>query len=90
MNVGVIGNPRYRGLSAILAGLADRAQSLGISFQTEPELASLWGQPIPLIDTSTLDALLTLGATERCCAAPGSLRAGRCRCSASTSDGSGS
>ncbi len=61
MNVGVIGNPRYRGLSAILAGLADRAESLGIAFQTEPELASLWGRPIPLIDTSTLDAMLTLG-----------------------------
>ncbi|MHB1329980.1 MAG: NAD(+)/NADH kinase, partial [Gemmatimonadales bacterium] len=61
MNVGVVGNPRYRGLSAILAGLSDRADSLGITFQTEPELAALWGRPVPLIDTGTVDALLTLG-----------------------------
>jgi len=61
MNVGVVGNPRYRGLAAILSGMAARAEGLGITFYTEPELAPLWGRPVPPIGIAPLDALLTLG-----------------------------
>ena len=42
MNVGIVGNPRYRGLAAILSGIAARGPGLGLSFFTEPELAPLW------------------------------------------------
>ncbi|MGE0440696.1 MAG: NAD(+)/NADH kinase [Gemmatimonadales bacterium] len=61
MNVGVVGNPRYGGLAAILSGMAARAPGLGISFYTEPELAPLWDRPMPPIGVAELDALLTLG-----------------------------
>ena len=49
MNVGIVGNPRYSGLAAILHGMAARAPSLGLSLYTEPELAPLWGRPMPPI-----------------------------------------
>ena len=61
MNVGVVGNPRYVGLAAILSGMAARAPGLGISFYTEPELAPLWDRPMPPVGIANLDALLTLG-----------------------------
>ncbi|MFN0179455.1 MAG: NAD(+)/NADH kinase [Gemmatimonadales bacterium] len=61
MNVGVVGNPRYRGLAAILAGMAARAPGLGFTFYTEPELAPLWERPVPPVGIAALDALITLG-----------------------------
>jgi len=61
MNVGVVGNPRYSGLAAILSGMAARAPALGIDFFTEPELGALWDRPMPPIGVASLDALLTLG-----------------------------
>lgn len=61
MNVGVVGNPRYSGLAAILSGMAARASGLGIVFYTEPELARLWEQPVPPVGIAALDALVTLG-----------------------------
>ncbi len=61
MNVGIVGNPRYSGLAAILQGMAARAQSLGLVLYTEPELAPLWGRPMPPIGITSLTALVTLG-----------------------------
>jgi NAD+ kinase len=61
MNVGVVGNPRYGGLAAILHGVAARAQGLGLSLYTEPELAPLWGRELPPIGVAPLDAMITLG-----------------------------
>jgi NAD+ kinase len=61
MNVGVVGNPRYGGLAAILHGMAARAESLGLTLYTEPELAPLWGRPLPPIGITSLRALITLG-----------------------------
>lgn len=61
MNVGIVGNPRYRGLAAILAGMAARAPGLGLSFFTEPELAPLWEVAVPPIGVADLDAMITLG-----------------------------
>jgi NAD+ kinase len=61
MNVGIVGNPRYSGLAAILQGMAARAQSLGLSLFTEPELAPLWDRPLPPIGITSLQALITLG-----------------------------
>ena len=61
MNVGIVGNPRYRGLAAMLSGMAARAPGLGLSFFTEPELAPLWEGSVPPIGIATLEALITLG-----------------------------
>ncbi|MSR03648.1 MAG: NAD(+)/NADH kinase [Gemmatimonadetes bacterium] len=61
MNVGVVGNPRYRGLAGILAGMAARAPGLGLTFFTEPELAPLWEGSVAPIGVADLDALVTLG-----------------------------
>ncbi|MBM4186550.1 MAG: NAD(+)/NADH kinase [Gemmatimonadetes bacterium] len=61
MNVGVVGNPRYQDLAAILSGMAARAPGLGLRFYTEPELAPFWPQPVPPLGIAQLDALVTLG-----------------------------
>jgi NAD+ kinase len=61
MNVGVVGNPRYSGLAAILSGMAARAPGHGITYYTEPELAPLWDHPVPPVGIAALDALITLG-----------------------------
>lgn len=61
MNVGVVGNPTYDGLAAILSGMAAWADGLGIRLFTEPDLAPLWETPLPPIGVAELDAMVTLG-----------------------------
>ena len=63
MNVGVVGNPSYRDLPAVLARLGTAAPRLGITLYTEGEIAALWPEPRPpVIDAGVpLDCLLTLG-----------------------------
>lgn len=63
MNVGVVGNPSYRDLPAVLARLGTAAPRLGITLYTEDEIAALWPEPRPPgIDPAVpLDCLLTLG-----------------------------
>jgi NAD+ kinase len=61
MNVGVIGNPRYPGLAAILPRMAARAKSLGLSLHSEPPLEPYWPEHLPPIGSAPLDAMLTLG-----------------------------
>lgn len=61
MNVGVVGNPRYSGLAAILNRVAARAEGLGFELFTEPELAPFWPRAVPPIGIAALDALVTLG-----------------------------
>jgi NAD+ kinase len=61
MNVGVVGNPRYEDLGAVLARLAREAPARGISLFTESRLDGLWPCPLPHLDGARLDALLTLG-----------------------------
>lgn len=61
MNVGVVGNARYSGLAAILNGMAARAEGLGMTFYTEPELTPLWERPVPPLGIAPLDAMITLG-----------------------------
>lgn len=61
MNVGVIGNPRYAGLAAILPGMAARAKGLGLSLLSEPPLEPYWPVHLPPIGSAPLDAMLTLG-----------------------------
>lgn len=62
MNVGVVGNPRYAGLAAILPGMAARAESLGIALYSEPPMEPYWPRQLPhLASAPGLDALVTLG-----------------------------
>lgn len=61
MNVGVVGNPRYAGLAAVLPEVAGHARELGIELFSEPALEPYWpAHPSP-IGAAPLDALLTLG-----------------------------
>ena len=63
MNVGVVGNPNYRDLAAVLVRLGTAAPRLGITLHTEAGLASLWPSPVPPVfePGAPLDCLLTLG-----------------------------
>lgn len=61
MRVGVIGNPRYAGLAAILPGMAVRAKGLGLELLSEPPLEPFWPEHLPPIGSARLDALVTLG-----------------------------
>ena len=61
MRVGVVGNPRYGDLKAVLAHVAGAAPGRGISLYSEPRLESFWQQPIPSFENVVLDALLTFG-----------------------------
>lgn len=61
MNVGVVGNPRYADLPAVLARLAREAPARAISLFTEPRLDGHWPCRLPHLGEARLDALLTLG-----------------------------
>jgi NAD+ kinase len=61
MKLGVVGNPRYAGLKAVLSELADLARSRGLSLLTEPSLVPLWDEVLPLLDQEVPDALVTFG-----------------------------
>ena len=62
MNVGVVGNPRYAGLRALLSRVAQAAPRLNLTLYSEAELASLWPQPVAVLsDGISLDLLLTFG-----------------------------
>ena len=66
MNVGIVGNPRYDGLPAVLRTVAATAARHGVALFTEPGLREAWqsddGRAPELLEPSTpLDALLTFG-----------------------------
>ncbi|MEO8635010.1 MAG: NAD(+)/NADH kinase [Gemmatimonadales bacterium] len=61
MKVGVVGNPRYADLKAVLSSLATLAPPRGIELLTEPSLAPLWNEVLPFVDQHTPDALITFG-----------------------------
>jgi len=61
MKVGVVGNPRYAGLAAILPGMAARAEGLGMTLLSEPALEPYWPRHLQPIGSDSLDALVTLG-----------------------------
>ena len=62
MNVGVVGNPRYDGLSAVLRTVADTAARHNVTLFTEEGLEAVWSPPPRrLSPDAQLDALLTFG-----------------------------
>jgi NAD+ kinase len=61
MKVGVIGNPRYADLKAVLNELAALSPARNITLLTEPSLVPLWATALPLVDQHSPDALVTFG-----------------------------
>jgi NAD+ kinase len=61
MNIGVVGNPRYADLAAVLRDLASLAPKLGVRLFSEPRLEPFWDRPVPYLETARLDALITFG-----------------------------
>ncbi len=62
MNLGVIGNARYRDLREILKRLVALAPEHHITYHSELDLADLWPAPVAALDESVaLDLLLTFG-----------------------------
>jgi NAD+ kinase len=61
MNVGVVGNPRYGDLKAVLEHVALSAPHRGITLYSEPRLEPFWNHPVTSFEGVDLDALLTFG-----------------------------
>ncbi len=61
MNVGVVGNPRYRDLRALLARLSAVAPRYGFVLHGESKIADQWPAPVAPLDGGPLDLLLTFG-----------------------------
>ena len=61
MKVGIVGNPRYGDLKAVLEHLAISAPDLGITLYSEPRLQQFWNRDVSSFEGVGLDALLTFG-----------------------------
>jgi NAD+ kinase len=63
VNIGLVGNRRYRPLADLLARLASEARRLGVALVLEPQLAELLHDTTgtPLHDAPHLDVILSLG-----------------------------
>jgi len=61
MKVGVVGNPRYPDLKAVLEHVALQAPTRGIDLYSEERLGRFWPREVPRFDGVELDALLTFG-----------------------------
>lgn len=66
MNVGVVGNPNYPDLGALLGTLQQKAASLGLTLYSEDRIRPLWppppaSAPEALDASRNLDCLITLG-----------------------------
>lgn len=61
MKLGVVGNPRYADLPALLVRLQHLASVHGFQLHTEESLRPLWSDHLPALDEGTLDVLVTLG-----------------------------
>jgi NAD+ kinase len=61
MKVGVVGNPRYHDLKAVLEHVAEQAPERGITLYTEERLGKFWDRDVPVFEGVDLDALVTFG-----------------------------
>jgi NAD+ kinase len=61
MKVGVVGNPRYHDLKAVLEHVAEQAPERGIILYTEERLGKFWDRDVPVFEGVDLDALVTFG-----------------------------
>ena len=61
MKVGVVGNPRYRDLKAVLEHVAQVAPVKGITLYCEERLGPFWSRQVPGLEQGEIDALITFG-----------------------------
>jgi NAD+ kinase len=61
MKVGIVGNPRYHDLKAVLEHVAEQAPERGIILYTEERLGKFWDRDVPVFEGVDLDALITFG-----------------------------
>ncbi len=61
MRVGVVGNPRYGDLKAVLQHVAEQAPQRAIELYSEERLEPFWGRNMPRFEGVDLDALVTFG-----------------------------
>jgi NAD+ kinase len=61
MKVGIVGNPRYADLKAVLEHVTVAAPYRGITLYSEPRLDSIWKRDVPSFEAVDLDALITFG-----------------------------
>jgi NAD+ kinase len=61
MKVGVVGNPRYPDLRAVLEHVAGQAPQRGMVLYSEERLAPFWEREMPSFEGVDLDALVTFG-----------------------------
>jgi NAD+ kinase len=61
MKIGVVGNPRYGDLKAVLDHVAIAAPHRGITLYSEPRLEPFWNRKVPSFESGHLDALITFG-----------------------------
>jgi NAD+ kinase len=61
MKVGVVGNPRYPDLRAVLEHVARQAPERGVTLYSEERLASFWSREVATFQGGELDALVTFG-----------------------------
>lgn len=61
MKLGVVGNPRYADLKAVLRELTQLSRGRGITLLTEPSLVPLWDGQLGLLDQQAPDAMIAFG-----------------------------
>jgi len=61
MIIGIVGNPRYAQLPALLERLVAAAQVHGLTLVAEPRLAECFRDPPPSLDNNRVDYLVTFG-----------------------------
>jgi NAD+ kinase len=61
MIVGVVGNPRYADLAAVLRELDGHAPAWGFELASEPRLDPFWHRRVPALTERPLDVLITFG-----------------------------
>ena len=61
MKVGVVGNPRYRDLKAVLEYIGRQAPQRGMTLLAEESLGPFWTGELATLSSVELDALLTFG-----------------------------
>lgn len=61
MNVGLVGNRRYRPLADLLAKFSAEAERLGVKLYPEPSLADLLPGPAGMLDAHSVEIIVSLG-----------------------------
>ena len=64
MRLGVVGNPRYVRLAALLHQLAREASARDLTLFTEPDLNDIWERPLPQIGIYAMSKATVIQMTQ--------------------------